>query len=254
MEKTHVYIKAIAIALVFSLTFPWLTFSQTKTLAAGAQIAEIVGKATVTRNGRIIAVTKNMDLMIGDEIRTEASSELCVKYKDGSLLFVREKTQISLQPLLDKPTIGRRIKVIVGKVCAIIKPSKDYETQFETVPAVAAIRGTRLEIEVVRAIDWRIVRIGGIEGKVFVIYEEVGVRKTATLEKGRLAVFRKGEMLSLMRYSPGSICCAEGLLALAPAINILPYLLFTSLGAIGATGVVLLVREEEICICSPAKP
>jgi hypothetical protein len=240
--------KTLALILVFSLSFPWISFSQIKGLAPAAQIAEMVGKATIERQGREMPAKKNMQLYIGDEIKTQAVSEVCIKYDDGSLLFVREKTDISIQPLPGKPTIGRKIKVMVGKVWARIRPSKKYTTEFETPAAVAAIRGTDVEMEVVidAVTGWRMVRIGCGSGQVGVNYQDATGMRTVVLEKGKMALFRRGETMVILGFTIGSIA-GHGLLALGA--KIIPYLIIGIVGAGGAFG-----AYELYQIIKPASP
>lgn len=247
--------KTLALFLIFSLSFPWISFSQIKGLAPAAQIAEMVGKATIERQGKEMPAKKNMQLYIGDEIKTQKVAEVCIKYDDGSLLFVREETNISIQPLPGKPTVGRKIKVMVGKVWARIRPSKTYTTEFETPAAVAAIRGTDVEMEVVTDVvtGWRMVRIGCGSGQVGVNYFDASGMKTVVLEEGKMALFRKGETMVILGFTIGSIA-GQGLLALGA--KIIPYLIIGIVGAGGAIGAYELYQiiKEEKKPASPEKP
>jgi hypothetical protein len=247
--------KTLALILVFSLSFPWISFSQIKGLTPAAQIVEMVGRATIERQGTEIPAKKNMQLYIGDDIKTQAVSEVCIKYDDGSLLFVREQTDISIQPLPGKPTIGRKIKVMVGKVWARIRPNKAYTTEFETPAAVAAIRGTDVEMEVVTeaVVGWRMVRIGCGSGQVGVNYFDASGMKTVVLEEGKMALFRKGETMVILGFTIGSIA-GQGLLALGA--KIIPYLIIGIVGAGGAIGAYELYQiiKEEKKPASPEKP
>ena len=255
MHIKGLHCRTLVLMLIFSLSFPWISISQIKGLAPAAQIAEMVGKATILRSGKTMPAQKNMQLYIGDEIKTHAVSEVCVKYDDGSLLFVREETNISIQPLPGKPTIGRRIKVMVGKVWARIRPNKAYTTEFETPAAVAAIRGTDVEMEVVTVpgIGWRVVRIGCGSGQVGISYQDATGMRTVVLEEGKMALFRKGEAMVIMGFTIGSIA-GQGLLALGA--KIIPYLIIGVVGAGGAFGAYELYQiiKEEKKPASPDKP
>ena len=246
-------LRATAITLIFSLTIPLTSFAQIKTLIPAAKIAGIIKEVSVIREGKKLAATKNMILFIGDEIKTEEKSEASIRYDDGSVLFLRENTHISIQPLPGKPTIGRYIKVIMGRICAKIKPHKEYNTEFETPAAMAIIKGTDIEIEVVTGprLGWLMVRMGSGEGKFDVVFDEAGAKSTFIVEKGEMALFRKGERMVLMDYNINFIAC-EGCLLIGA--KLLPYILLGAL-AIGEAAVVYVITKEKYkVICSPCFP
>lgn len=246
-------LRATAIILIFSLTIPLTSLAQIKTLIPAASIAGIIGEVSVIRQGKKLAATKNMTLFIGDEIMTEETSEASIQYDDGSSLFLRKNTYISIQPLPGKPTIGRFIKVMMGQICAKIKPHKEYNTEFETPAAMAVIRGTDIEIEVViePRLGWRTVRIGCGDGKFDVSVEEAGAKKTFIIEEGKMALFRRGEKMALMNYAENTIACSGCLLLGA---KLLPYILLGALALGEGVVVYQIAKEKYKVICSPAKP
>jgi hypothetical protein len=75
-----------------------------------------------------------------------------VGFADGSEIDVREKTEIVVEqrrlqrPTAEGKTIGRRIRVLTGRIISDIRPSGEVLTELLTPAGTAAIRGTRIEI------------------------------------------------------------------------------------------------------------
>lgn len=96
------------------------------------------------------AVTQaNMALMSGDSIRTKKGTAE-VEYSDGSILKLKNNSTITLSESKDQDTgrMARRVKVTVGKLWAKITPGTTTDTQFETPSAIAAVKGTVVDITV----------------------------------------------------------------------------------------------------------
>jgi len=100
------------------------------------------------------ALTVDMPMYDEDRISTgEGAAE--VTFKDGSLLKIRPNSDMTIQMAKKKRKIlgvwtkeylARIISIRRGEAAADIKPHEDLATEFETISAITAVRGTALTV------------------------------------------------------------------------------------------------------------
>jgi hypothetical protein len=130
-----------------------------------AQLTKVSGTVKITRSadGTVDEARQagprvlNGSVFGGDVVSTTAGAEATLAFSDGSSVALNESTSLTVQELdrsklvgsggIEKP-IGRRIKILAGKILADVVPSTTVATEFETPSGVAAVKGTRLVIEV----------------------------------------------------------------------------------------------------------
>jgi hypothetical protein len=130
-----------------------------------AQLTKVTGTVKVTRaaDGKVEEARQagprvlNGSVFGGDVVTTTAGANATLAFSDGTTLALNEGTSLTVQEMdrsklvgsggIDKP-IGRKIKILAGKIMADVVPSSTVATEFETPSGVAAVKGTRLVIEV----------------------------------------------------------------------------------------------------------
>ncbi len=98
---------------------------------------------------------RNGSVYANDVVNTGPSASAKIVFSDGSEVELQEKTSLSIREgttptagAAGSDTAGRIIKVLAGKVLADIVPDGKIATEFETPSGIAAVKGTRLVIEV----------------------------------------------------------------------------------------------------------
>jgi hypothetical protein len=131
-------------------------------LAAAVQAADTPAGVVTSASGKITlysaakankagALRLGQQLYAGDRVQTGANGRLALVLTDGTQLKVNYNTDITLR---DKDTKGREsargiasIKVALGDLWAKVT-KKNSRLEFETPSAVAAVKGTTLELNV----------------------------------------------------------------------------------------------------------
>lgn len=148
---------------VFALAvFLWPTNS----LAAGAagQVASVIGRATVTRNGQITILWVGDAVWLGDRIKTGADGRIKLTLADRSTLALGPNGDLQVTEFLVEAGSNRQgwFQLWSGRLRAVVsKWVGDPERsnfRFATPTAVAGVRGTDLLIDVSSA------DTGGSEG------------------------------------------------------------------------------------------
>ncbi len=129
---------------------------QTPAKAGVATIVVKYGMVKVFRGKETIKAKKGMQLFEGDKITTGEGARAAFIMQDGSMIKLYENTDMQLNVSARKKK-KNRLKVLVGHLWAKIK-KQDSGLEIETPSAVAAIKGTELEIsingKVVKLIVW----------------------------------------------------------------------------------------------------
>jgi hypothetical protein len=130
-----------------------------------AQLTKAAGSVTITRalDGTVDEArqigprVRNGSVFAGDVVGTDTGASATVVFSDGSEIRLEESTALTIQETdvsalvasgEREQAVGRRIKVLAGKVFADIVPGGTIATEFETPSGVAAVKGTTLSIEV----------------------------------------------------------------------------------------------------------
>ena len=110
-------------------------------LALDAELEIISGQVKLTRVGsaKTDIFTESVPLCAGDLLETLRGSKATLVYKDGTLMRIKERTLVEVQPL--------SIKVFKGKTWYKFT-KRGTEFKIETPTLVAGIRGTEFEIAV----------------------------------------------------------------------------------------------------------
>lgn len=160
-----------------------------------AEITLVAGSSEVVRaaDKSVVPARADLDLFVGDTVRTKADGKAEIKFGEGALLRLAENTEVKLNQTAQKNTVV----VLVGKLWAHIKKLFGRSKfEIETPAAVAGVRGTTLRVEVpeigdqVFAVD---------DGEIEVVADGEATRVGAQRE---LLVGRQGRRLR--RFDPRS--------------------------------------------------
>jgi len=127
------------VCFIMCFTSAWAENS--KLVALDAKLERISGQVKLTRVGsaRTDVITQSVDLYAGDLLETLRESKATLVYADGTLMRIKERTLVEVQPL--------SIKVFKGKTWYKFT-KRGTEFKIETPTLVAGIRGTEFEIAV----------------------------------------------------------------------------------------------------------
>lgn len=145
-------------------------------------------KATVKSfSGEVIAIDSSsgtqqdvvldMELNAGDEIQTGAESSVTLEFDDGSLLILREESELKFETLEsygDEDVFNTQLKLRRGRSDNQVNPDKKPGSRFEirTPSATAAVRGTTYRVTV---LDQEAMSTEVLEGKVNVANDLGGI-------------------------------------------------------------------------------
>jgi hypothetical protein len=185
-KSTNFLMMLLACALIFALATPALSRE------------EPVGKLT-DFSGAVIIKSKgswaskpslNLPLYSSDKVVTQLGRATIV-FNDGLVIKVANNSNLLIKEQVEKKTVKRRLRLILGKLSFKTGKSKDKrETIFETPTAVCAIRGTAGTLSV----EWK---GGKLQGK-----------GTSTFADGSKYVgeFKNGKLL----HEQGTLTLADG--------------------------------------------
>ncbi len=176
----------MAVAYTLAAAPSWLQAVNTAAAQAKATIIVKVGIVKVLRKGTKdeIDAQKGMLLYGGDLIKTSELSRAALVLNDGSITKLHEKTNLVLIDNQADQKVNR-LKLLLGQLWASIKKQK-HPLEIDTPSAVAAIKGTVLELKVnpdekVQLTVWEgLVDFYNPQGKV-----EVGASYSSTVFKGQ---------------------------------------------------------------------
>lgn len=169
--------------------------SQAQPAGAIGEVADVVGRALVTRHGDAEPerLTEGQPVLEGDRIRTEAGARVRLRLEDGSILQLGESTECYLDWVLFAPVLEMRdilIEVPLGIIRSIVEavvPRSSVRLTTDT--AIASVRGTDWIVEAGPAIT----AIVALEGTVAVRNVAPGVTGEVTLGPGEGTSVAAGE-------------------------------------------------------------
>ncbi len=170
------------------------SFGQSNTVQERVSIKSIVGKAEVRspKTGKWRSARIGMTVKMKWDIRTYVESTVELAFESGTVIKLGENSVINLSTILrnkDKSATKSNIKVSTGQIWGNVKKlvNQKSDFNFETPTAVAAIRGTRLGIQV----DKSKTVVDVFEGKVGV--QNKGSKKEIIVTTKNRAVVKRGE-------------------------------------------------------------
>lgn len=129
----------LLVCFILSLTGVWAEGKAPLVLDAKLEI--ISGQVKLTRVGsaKTDVITNSVELYAGDLLETLRGSKATLVYDDGTIMRIKERTLIEVQPL--------SLKVFKGKTWYKFT-KRGSEFKIETPTLVAGIRGTEFEVAV----------------------------------------------------------------------------------------------------------
>lgn len=142
------------------------------------------------------AARRGETLAPGDRVRTGAASLAIIKFKDNSLVRVRERSELSVTGRMEGRSFSKSVEVRQGGVgFSIQKQAPNEEFQFSSPTSVASIRGTGGQY-VTGAEDTLVVVEGAVELK------NVVSERTVLVEAGFTGIARADGSLETRRSTP----------------------------------------------------
>jgi|GEM_PF-740789 len=153
----NIYKFFCVLILVFILAVSTIEVSKSAVEGSLGVVAGIKGKLTVKRAEEAMRQEAflRMQLYEGDIVETARNSKGCIVFKDGTHMKLNELTSVTLvksqkTSKMSAKKLPSLIKVLVGEIWMQIKKQKG-KAEIETPVAVAAIRGTELDVKVEEA-------------------------------------------------------------------------------------------------------
>ncbi|OGS18404.1 MAG: hypothetical protein A2219_04205 [Elusimicrobia bacterium RIFOXYA2_FULL_50_26] len=144
--------------------FFWTTVSAAD---FSGEISDVKGTVEILKEGSDAwaNAVEGMPAQPKDRIKTWRSSSCCLEFDDGSLIYVSENSQASIEFLeLSEEKHSSKISLWVGKLLAKIAKSKETKMEIHTPVSVNSVRGTEFAVETTGEKS----EIGVFEGKVSV--------------------------------------------------------------------------------------
>jgi hypothetical protein len=153
MTKRFIY--GAAGLLIALLCFSFASSAEKKAASTEATVTMIEGTAQVFTKEATAGLTlkKGSKLKRGQEVRVGANSKMEIRFPDGTVMRLSEKSRLVMDEVLyDKRTENNNVKVnlAVGKLWANVKKLVTPESRVEvrTSNAVAGVRGTVYRVNV----------------------------------------------------------------------------------------------------------
>lgn len=129
----------LVICFVFSFSALWA--DEVKLVPLDAKLEIYGGQVKLTRVGgaKTDVISNSVELFAGDLLETLRESKAALTYSDGTIMRIKERTLVEVQPL--------SIKVFKGKTWYKFT-KRGTEFRIETPTLVAGIRGTEFEVSV----------------------------------------------------------------------------------------------------------
>jgi quercetin dioxygenase-like cupin family protein len=181
--------------LVFFFTLS-IFFLPVKNLIAQetiGKLAKFKGEVELVREGASVPIKPDMPILSGDRIKTEKGLAE-VKFKDGSLLKIRPRSNMVLTQtkkkrkflgVWTKEYLSRTINIKQGEAFAEIKPREDLKTEFESPSVITAVRGTTLTVGVDPATGETTISV------------DVGVTEAYTVDGWTMMTLETGESVAV---------------------------------------------------------
>ena len=131
------------------------------------EISDVKGTVEILKEGcdAWAEAVEGMPVQPKDRIKTWRNSSCNLEFDDGSLIYVSENSQASVEYLeLSEEKHSSKISLWVGKLLAKIAKSKDTKMEIHTPVSVNSVRGTEFAVETTGEKS----DVGVFEGKVAV--------------------------------------------------------------------------------------
>ncbi len=185
-KSTNFLMMLLACALIFALATPALSREEPV-----GKLTDFSGAVIIKSKGSWAAKpTLNQLLYSSDKVVTQLG-RATITFNDGLVIKVANNSNLSIKEQVEKGTIKRRLRLILGKLSFKTGKSKNKrDTIFETPTAVCAIRGTAGTLSV----EWK---GGKLQGK-----------GTSTFADGSKYVgeFKNGKLL----HEQGTLTLSDG--------------------------------------------
>jgi hypothetical protein len=152
MMKRFTYSAAALLITLWCFSF---AFSEEPAASTEAKVTMIEGTAKVFARGATagLPLKKGNKLKRGQEVRVGANSKMEIRFPDGTVMRLAEKSRLVMDELLyDRKTENKNVKVnlAVGKLWANVKKlvTPDSTVEVRTSNAVAGVRGTVYRVNV----------------------------------------------------------------------------------------------------------
>lgn len=145
--KIRKYLRSFRMTFCFVLAtiliitiFSAPVWSSMATVAIVSKVVQDVTKKTGTTDWK--AAKKGDQLTSGDLIRTGDRSIAIVKFKDNSIVRVRERTELKIQAELKGNTFSKSVDINSGVIGFDVKKQEDEQFTITSPTSIASIRGT----------------------------------------------------------------------------------------------------------------
>lgn len=141
MKRTALCFLTLCLLVVFSSAAWAVEANSPKLIKLDASLEIISGQVKLTRVGstKTDIISKSVELFAGDLLETLRESKAVLNYTDGTVMRIKPRTLVEVQPL--------SIKVFKGKTWYKFT-KRGSEFRIETPTLVAGIRGTEFEVAV----------------------------------------------------------------------------------------------------------
>jgi hypothetical protein len=153
MMKRYTY--GVATLLMTLWCFSFASAAEKTGASTEAVVTVIEGTARLFTKGAAVGLPlkKGNKLKRGQEIRVEANSRIEIRFPDGTVMRLSEKSRLVMDEVLyDRKTENKNVKVnlAVGKLWANVKKlvTPDSTVEVRTSNAVAGVRGTVYRVNV----------------------------------------------------------------------------------------------------------
>lgn len=177
---------ALVLMLMTSAAYAKTGSKQKPAGEAVGTLITVQGSVTITRQGQELkgSKVKKGDLVYaGDIIKTLELARAQILLNDGSFVRLNHNTTLELKQKGDKKKTNR-LKVLFGNLWAKVKKT-DSGLEIETPSAVAAIKGTELEVEVLKKLAMLLVWNGLVQWFNDQGSQNVGAGYKSTAEGGQ---------------------------------------------------------------------
>ena len=134
------------------------SFSAMATIATVSKVVQDVSKKVAAADWS--KAQKGDLLSSGDELKTGEKSIAVVKFKDNSIIRVREKAELKLQGETTRGSLSKTVLVNKGTVGFEVQKQENEKFTFTSPTSVASIRGTKGMLETAGTGDELIVTEG----------------------------------------------------------------------------------------------
>ncbi len=171
LEKQVRLVSQILLVLVLLFCSACTAGNSAATALTGFQGEVLVKKAGAADWARAAA---DMKLEKGDIIKAGTSAGAVVTFFDGSTIELKADTQIEIAELVQEKSTAIRLKQQIGETISTVKKLADPASRYEieTPSAVAAVRGSAMQVSVTQD---GTTRVQNLEGKISVLAQGVEV-------------------------------------------------------------------------------